>query len=128
MPLYTVIADYAGGTYVAQYRASSPRAVLAKWVRGSAEGILRSKKRDAVLRRRLTQPDSRPVPLSGLTSVWCCSFSVGRKLLLLNIVETGEAPNHAGAGNGATRLAPHVGRHSRAVPDQHRSADKSRDL
>lgn len=124
MPLYTLIADYARGTYVAQHRASSPRAAAAKWVRESAECVHGNKKAaQTALQRGLAQGDNLPVPLAGLVGVWCMSATFRRRLLLLNIVETDGTPNQAGAGNGAVASSLQVGRQARAVPDQRRWAD-----
>jgi hypothetical protein len=128
MPLYTIIADYGGGTYVAQHRASSTRAALARWVQESesAKHVHRNRKAaQAALRRELTDPDNLPVPVAGLLRVLCTSASIRSRLLLLHIVETNETPNQPAAPNpaGASRL--HSGHHLRRVGEPGRWAESA---
>jgi hypothetical protein len=121
MALYTIIADYAGGTYTAQHRATSPRAALTKWVRDSDSAKYvhgRNQAAQEALQRDLTDPDTIPVPLTGLVRVWCASALVRGKLLLLNIVETSGAPNPQGGASGK--------RPSRSVANSTPVADDSR--
>ena len=96
MPLYTIIADYAGGTYAAQQRARSPRLALSKWAQagGSAEHIHRGRQAGReVLQLALADPELALAPLEGLVGVWCTSTTVTGRLLLLNVIETSEALN-----------------------------------
>ncbi len=104
MALYTIIADYAGGTYLAQHRGASPRAALAKWAKdgnGTTHVVRRLRAAREALQRELAEPDNRPVRMAGLVGVWCTSASVGGRLLLINIIETRGTPNQRVAGNGA---------------------------
>ncbi len=98
MPLYTIMAEYVGGTYLAQYRARSPRAAVAKWTqdRDSAAYVV-CKRRAALeaLQKDLLAPDNHLVPLAGLQRVWCTDALVRGRLLLLHIVETGGTPNQS---------------------------------
>ena len=96
MPLYTIIADYAGGTYAAQQRARSPRLALSKWAQDSdsAEHIHeRQQARREALQRALTDQELVLAPLEGLVGVWCASTTITGRLLILNVIETCEAPN-----------------------------------
>ncbi len=100
MALYTIIADYAGGTYVAQHRAASPRAALAKWAKdgnGTTHVVRRLRVAREALQRALAEPNNRPVPVAGLVDVWCISAFVKARLLLLHIIETHGTPNQRGS-------------------------------
>lgn len=91
MPLYTIIADHDGGTYIAQHRARSATAALAKWLQDDDSGKPIHRGRRATrdrLRSDLLDPDSKLVPLDGRVHVWCTAVIVRNTLLLLNVVET----------------------------------------
>ena len=80
--LYSVIAEYRGGTYISQLRASSPKEAVLRWTKlPSMPKIL-----SAAL-RNIPADDLEPVPIGGCENVWCTSSSY-RGLLLLNIVKT----------------------------------------
>lgn len=91
MPLYTIIADHDAGVYVAQHRARSATAALAKWLQAddSSKPIHRGRRatRDRLM-CDLLGPDSKLVPVDGRVHVWCMSAIVRNTLLLLNVVET----------------------------------------
>ncbi|HEY5914194.1 MAG TPA: hypothetical protein VJA21_26705 [Verrucomicrobiae bacterium] len=91
MPLYTIIAEHDGGTYISQHQARIPGSALAKWLQhddssNPVHGRRRSTRER--LSKDLLDPDNKLVPLDGCVRVWCTSESVRGKLLLLNIVET----------------------------------------
>lgn len=87
MALFTVILEFDGGTYISQFRASSPRDAAVKHadhvVRLNGMSTPRNRGR---LSGRLSV--ETPVAIEGVRKVWCCSASVGRKLALVNIVAT----------------------------------------
>lgn len=83
--LFTVITDYAGGTYVAQARATSVRELCAR-----IDDVLPF---DAVVPRprkkhleRAIGPE--PSPLEGLKNAWAASGMIGRRLAVVTIVRT----------------------------------------
>lgn len=91
MSLFTVIADYEGGTYISQHRASSPSKAILRWV--DRESFLfvdlrLTPKQKENLKKEL-EGDS-PVRLMDTVSAWCKSATLKRKLLLLNIIKTKE--------------------------------------
>ena len=91
MPLYTIIADHAGGLYISQHRARSARLALTKWVQddNSSKPVHAARRATRQrLRRNLLDPENRLVPLDGCAHVWCTSEIVRGQLLLLNVVET----------------------------------------
>ncbi len=91
MPLYTIIAEHYGGTYVSQHRARTPGSALAKWLQhDDSSNPVHGGRRS--IRERLSKDlldrDNKLVPLDGCVRVWCTSEIVRGRLLLLNIVET----------------------------------------
>jgi hypothetical protein len=85
--LYTVVLDYAGGTYIAQVQASSAAAALSKWVSKIKDedlaewGIRRQELAEVVQSGEI-------VPIDGCLNVWCVSGSVRRDLALINVIAT----------------------------------------
>lgn len=90
--LFTLVADYAGGTYISQCRASDARSAVMWWVdEGLHElAVLRVDRRlREKVRRELLSGEEQPVALAGMKGVWCAGVvSLRRKLLLLNVVKT----------------------------------------
>ena len=87
MPLFTVLLEFDGGTHVSQFRAVSPRAAAVK----HASHVIGNKAiAPLVLRKRLAKDllEDIPIKIEGVRNVWCCSAVVGRKLALVNIIET----------------------------------------
>jgi hypothetical protein len=82
--LYTVIAEYRGGTYIKQLRARSAKDAVQKWLKQSDTSI--PKNLSAAL-RRISAETLEPVLIDGCENVWCASSSY-KGLLLLNIVKT----------------------------------------
>ena len=84
MALFTLIAEYDGGTYIQQVIAPSPRAVLQELP-----------KRDTTLPEnvvaaigQLESDVDKPISIRGTKNVWCLTTTYKRQLLLLNIVKT----------------------------------------
>lgn len=92
MHLYTILLDYAGGTYVAQAEAMDEDAALRGWL-----GKLRSGRiADAVweeVAAAFEEAVDRPLPLDGLAGAWCASASASQGLALVNIVKTAPQAN-----------------------------------
>ena len=82
--LYTVLLDYAGGTYVSQVSASQLMDVLPVWSQSlSSDDLMNWQLRQDEVLALITDC---PVPLDGLQGVWCASTSAKRGLALINIV------------------------------------------
>lgn len=92
MPLYTFVMEYQGGTYVAQARASTPRAALLAWARrldhSAVYGLGRAG-RDALI-EELTNDPAPATPVRGVKHVWCGSALVRNRLMLVHFVRTAE--------------------------------------
>ncbi|HYG97946.1 MAG TPA: hypothetical protein VD837_02365 [Terriglobales bacterium] len=71
MALFTVIADYRGGTYIKQLHASDVQSAFEQWarelpdIRGSFIGAATKRKVSAAVR----EPDDRPVAIDGTENV-----------------------------------------------------------
>src|ERR1700690_1391236 len=88
--LYTVVLDYAGGTYIAQVHALSPAAALSKWVskimkEDAAEWGIRQKELAEIIRGQ------EIVPLDGCVNVWCICGTVRSDLALINVIATAKS-------------------------------------
>ena len=98
MPLYTIIMDCEGGTYIRQVTADDPVGALDFWARNPDLEMLagvKHKRRSTWAKDLIADIETRTdnlVPLTGLHSVWCRSFTQGRKFALINIVQTEAAP------------------------------------
>ncbi|HLX86267.1 MAG TPA: hypothetical protein VKR59_20370 [Terriglobales bacterium] len=89
MPLFTVLLEFDGGTYVSQFRSASANNAVRKY---AAELVGNRQLCTPRLRKRLSSAiaEDKPVALSGIRGVWCCSASIGDKLALMNIIETSD--------------------------------------
>jgi hypothetical protein len=88
MAFYTIVIDFAGGTYISQVRATSPKAAGVKGVKSldvSQIFGLGEKTKTSLVEQ--LQEDN-PVPLNELTNVWCTTGYVNGKFVLINIVQS----------------------------------------
>ena len=90
MSLYTIVADYRGGTYLTQVIAENEKHAAASW--SDTEAIREiamplDLPLDA-LREELKSPDGFPV--GDLQNCWCVTAVDDGGLLLLHIIETVE--------------------------------------
>ena len=95
MSFYTIIADYCGGTYLAQATADDERQAILVWAKNFDIEIitgLSAKSQSQWLEgmQSYRRENLGPTPLDGLANVWCESFLLGDKLLLVHIVQTVE--------------------------------------
>ena len=87
MPLFTVILEFDGGTYISQFQARSAQRAAANCashlvgIKGMSTPANRKRLARCLLRER-------PIAIQGVRNVWCCSASIGKKLALVNIVGT----------------------------------------
>ncbi len=87
MHIYTILLDYAGGTYIAQTRATDERAAVRDWL----EMLKLERAAGAISEEVAASFDggvAEPTPLDGLTSTWCVTASASQGLALVNIVKT----------------------------------------
>jgi len=88
--LYTVVLDYAGGTYVGQESAASASKAAFKWITSIPD--------EELMRWKITREElagivgsDQPVPLAGLLNVWCISGSTKKGRALINVVATDQS-------------------------------------
>ena len=88
VPLFTVLMEFKGGTYLSQLRAPSPDAALEKWARDldvkNIEGMTETVKRQFVE----WLPEARPTVVAGLKSTWCSGFVGSTTSALVHIFRT----------------------------------------
>jgi len=88
--LYTFILDFKGGTYISQFRGSSPEEALQNWIaRVEIEPIQGLKEKHRVKLQESFDEDGF-VPIDTVANVWCYSFLLKRNSGLLNFVCTSE--------------------------------------
>src|SRR5437868_12494088 len=98
MPLYTFIMEYAGGSYVSQIKASSPKSACVKWARAldveNIEGLGQSSRLELIKE----MVEEAPIPIQNTLGVWCITSLLRGKLALITFVQT-EKPKDKGAQN-----------------------------
>lgn len=85
--LFTFIADYKGGTYISQHKASNLMDALYIWANNLDKHYFTDKAK-AKIQEKVRDNFFSPVPIEKVDNVWCSSYVVSRSLLLLNIVVT----------------------------------------
>jgi hypothetical protein len=93
--LYTVILDFAGGTYIYQVKASSPTEALVSWAKSlnvaEVTGLgPNSKDRLVALAE---EEANETAALTGMVNTWCWTAHIQKKLMLVNIIKTSASTN-----------------------------------
>ena len=90
MDLYTVVAEYAGGTYVRQVEADQYLDVPARWASALSDGEIKGigPARRAAFVANLDYYELRPVPINGTEGVYCLCDLMAGHLLTLTFVRT----------------------------------------
>jgi hypothetical protein len=91
MPLYTFIMEYAGGTYISQVKAASPKAAIVRWARELPAGEIDDFGPASKVRLIREVSEEPPVAVLNLSNAWCVSTLIRGKLALMNIVRTADA-------------------------------------
>jgi hypothetical protein len=87
MHTYTLVLDYAGGTYISQHKATGVAEALEAWLVRLGDGATAQDISDEVS-QAFNQTSDRPVALEGLTNVWCVTAPARRGLALVNVIQT----------------------------------------
>lgn len=93
---FTLIADYEGGTYISQQRASTSARAVALWAQHFDFFVIPRVSVASLPEFRADITSKAPVLLDTLRGVWCSSALLGRRLLLLHIVRTAAYENDKG--------------------------------
>ena len=83
MQLYTLIFEYAGGTYIRQCRAATPHDSLTQSARSIGETLGAAQ---SVIEQVFE--DEHPVSIEGCANVWCATSLLNDQLVIVHIVET----------------------------------------
>ena len=88
MPIYTVVLDYKGGTYISQVKARTYKEACLKWADQLDPKVIfgMGSMGKASLQKELAGEE--PVLIQGLKNVWCLWASVRGKQALINIIQT----------------------------------------
>ena len=86
--LFTFVLDFAGGTYLSQYRGESLREACEKWVQGMDTSAVASMDKASRLDLASEVDIAEAVRIEGLTNVWCLSFLPGKTLGLVHVIRT----------------------------------------
>jgi len=94
MSLYTLIMEYAGGTYISQSKAHSPKSACMKWAQKLDESQVKGlglKGKESLIEQ---MKEESPVAIDGMLNAWCHSALVRGKLALINLVQTEQERNN----------------------------------
>jgi len=91
--LYTLICEYANGTYVAQASARSPKSAILSWL--DARSARKQISEAVKLEIRHVLDADLPVPLDNCRNVWCCTASSKKGLVQINVVKTSSTLSQA---------------------------------
>ena len=88
MPIYTLVLDYKGGTYISQIKARTHKEACLKWADQLDPKVIfgMGPTGKASLQKQIAGEE--PVLLQGLKNVWCQWSSVHGKGALINIIQT----------------------------------------
>ncbi|HEY5330454.1 MAG TPA: hypothetical protein VIJ79_11250 [Acidobacteriaceae bacterium] len=87
--LYTVLLDYAGGTYISQVKTPLS-GVLPAWLKQLSIPEVTSW--GLTITELESLANDNLIPLGGLENVWCASASGSHGLILINVVLTNPEP------------------------------------
>lgn len=90
---YTIVLEFAGGTYVSQLRAPNELAALKKWIRNPhpdmLKGVHHSNKRDLWISRiELDDEIHTLTALDKVKNVWYFHFMQGKQSGHVNVIKT----------------------------------------
>jgi hypothetical protein len=88
MALYTMLLDYAGGTYVSQSDADNEREALFEWVRRLRSERIADGISDEMADAFQGATHSNLAALGGVVGVWCATATGREGLALVNVVAT----------------------------------------
>ena len=88
MPLFTLLMDFKGGTYIRQVSASTPSSACMEWAKNldtSEIYGLGVKDKNYLIEKMKNEV---PVPINETTNTWCASALVWGNLILVTIIQT----------------------------------------
>lgn len=93
-PIFTIICEYKGGTYIKQLDAADPVQAFGQWAEQfSREDVLTPPERQLFAAEvKYSLDEGNLVPMEGLQNVWYEGFSLDDDLLEVIIVGMSEQP------------------------------------
>jgi hypothetical protein len=90
MALWTVIADYRGGTYISQLRATGVTQALKQWAKSfpQIKGSFVGAKTRQKLMGAVRDNEEKPVPIEAVRNVWYWSHSALHRRFVVHLVKT----------------------------------------
>jgi hypothetical protein len=90
LDLFTIVCEYAGGTYTSQVRAADQEKALSEWA-----ALLRREQPIEGASDQIAQEVDDAwadlVPITGLEGVWCWSGTAAQGLALVNIIRSAQS-------------------------------------
>jgi len=97
MAFYTVIMEFAGGTYISQVTAASAKSACVKWAQSldvsQIQGLGLRGKESLIEQMR----DESPTVIAGLSNAWCTGALIRGSSALINLVQTEPKRNNGRA-------------------------------
>jgi hypothetical protein len=91
---YTVVCEFRGGTYVSQVAGGDVRDAVSAWIDYLArEKPIPHFSEHLARSVAVNLDDTPPVPLDGLSGVWCISGSCEGDFMLANIIASASSTN-----------------------------------
>lgn len=87
MKKFTFIAEYKGGTFISQHKATDLKTAVFSWIDNLQVKEFKEEEK-GIIREKFSDEDFFPHPLNEVDNVWCGAISAKRHFLLVNIVET----------------------------------------
>lgn len=87
MKKFTCIAEYKGGTYISQYLAEDVFEAERIWANNLHPRYFKPREKKKII-EQINEGEFKPLLLKDAESVWCDTFVILDRFLLLNIVET----------------------------------------
>lgn len=89
LPLYTFILEYAGGTYISQYRSQTVNDAVRVWITDEVTVVpgFKEKHREKI---RAQFEDYGLVAIDTIVGVWLFDFTVKKNTGWLHVVRTAE--------------------------------------
>jgi hypothetical protein len=86
--LYTILAEYRGGTYVSQIEAETPAAAVQRWSETKPSGRADVPPGARLEVEKHLSAGDAPIPVAGQKNVWCITGTHRNQLILINVVLT----------------------------------------
>ena len=87
--LYTIVSDYADGTFVSQVQATDERDAVVRWATSFKDKRPMGHASELIATAAFAD-DAGVTAIERLTGVWCWTAAIGESLLLVNIIRSAD--------------------------------------